>query len=168
MKHLYSLVIASFVALTIGCAPAATNAPAASAHVAQPGELEPGIWKEIDAPFDVVYAKLPKALENEGFGVVSELNPQLTFEKRLGKPFRKYRVLGACDPALAYEVLNADPKLGVLLPCSVAIYEISEGRTAVGAIEPRRSIGGAGGEHGKGLANGVRERLVRVLEAVAK
>ncbi len=165
MKSLASMLIAATLLVAPACAPTTGACPQSPSVAA---DLTPGIWKEVDAPFDAVYAKLPKALENEGFGIVSELNPQQTFEKRLGKPFRKYRVLGACDPALAYEVLSSDPKLGVLLPCSVALYEVSETRTAVGVIEPMRSIGGAGGDRGKVLAASVRERLVRVLEAVAK
>lgn len=171
MNQFASTFLAATLLVTTACTPATSGSCPQTPSGGGPSvaaDLTPGIWKEVDAPFDAVYAKLPKALENEGFGIVSELNPQQTFEKKLGKPFRKYRVLGACDPALAYEVLSSDPKLGVLLPCSVALYEVSETRTAVGVIEPMRSIGGAGGDRGKVLAASVRERLVRVLEAVAK
>ncbi len=159
------LAVTALLLLGTGCTaapPPAANAAACAA------ELEPGVWAEVDRPFDAVIAALPEALKAEGFGIVSQLDPQATFEKRLGKPFRKYRVFGACDPKLAFEILSADPKLGVLLPCSFAVYEVSPGRTAVGAIEPRRSIGAAAGERGQAMAADVRARLVRVQASLAK
>jgi uncharacterized protein (DUF302 family) len=106
------------------------------------------------------------ALEAEGFGVLCDIDVQATFEEKLGEQFRRYRILGACNPELAHEGLSAEPTLGALLPCNVIVYETDEGDVAVSAVDPERLLDVASNPALDAIASDVRERFERVLAAV--
>ncbi|AXG11002.1 DUF302 domain-containing protein [Haloplanus rubicundus] len=106
------------------------------------------------------------ALEAEGFGVLCDIDVRATFEEKLGEQFRRYRILGACNPELAHEGLSEEPTLGALLPCNVIVYETDEGDVAVSAVDPERLLDVASNPALDAIASDVRERFERVLAAV--
>jgi uncharacterized protein (DUF302 family) len=96
--------------------------------------------KTLNAPFDEVVARTREALSTEGFGVITEIDVQKTLKTKIGVDFRRYLILGACNPALAYEALKLEANVGAMLPCSVVVQETGEGRTEVSAIDPVASM----------------------------
>ena len=96
----------------------------------------------LDAPFDEAVARTRKALADHGFGVISEIDVQATLAAKLGVPFRRYLILGACNPQLAYEALQLEPRVGTMLPCNVLVRDVGDGRTEVAAINPVTSMVG--------------------------
>ncbi|MFT3771459.1 MAG: DUF302 domain-containing protein [Minicystis sp.] len=123
-----------------------------------------GTWKELKGGFDAALARLPAALQAEGFGIITQIDLQQTFKAKLGVDFRRYRILGACNPTLAHAAVQRDPGIGLLLPCNLVLYERDDGSAALGAIDPVETIGA--GEAFADLARDVRARLGRVLEAI--
>ena len=123
---------------------------------------------ELDEAFDTVVDRTVDALAEEGFGVLSDIDVSETFAAKLDleAPYRNYRILGACNPGLAHEGLEAERSLGTLLPCNVVVYETDDDTVAVEAVDPETLIGVAGNPALDGLAEEVRERLERALEAL--
>jgi uncharacterized protein (DUF302 family) len=120
----------------------------------------------VNAPFDRVLDSIPPALQREGFGILTEIDVQGTLKKKLGVDFRRYRILGACRPPSAHEVLQSDLDIGVLLPCNVVLYEDGDS-TVVVAVDPMAAIAGATEEPAvKEVAADIRARLQRVLEGL--
>jgi uncharacterized protein (DUF302 family) len=115
--------------------------------------------------YEDVLARLPRLLEAEGFGVLTEIDVQATLKKKLGIDFRRYRILGACNPGLAHRVLSADLEVGALLPCNVVVHEADGGGAVVLAVDPLQAIAAASPAV-KPVAEEVRQRLRRVLDAV--
>lgn len=135
--------------------------------MATENQHERGSWKELSIGYEEALARLPEALKAEGFGIITQIDMQETFKAKLGVDFRRYRILGACNPSFAHSALLKDPRVGVLLPCNVVIYEKDDGKAVVGAVDPMQTLG-AGGEDG-GSADVAREvgaRLERVLAAL--
>ena len=130
--------------------------------------LDPGMKKTLGDGFEAVTARLPAALAAEGFGVLSEIDVGQTLTKKLGVPFRRYKIFGACNPAFAHEALGHALAIGVLLPCNVAVYERDGGGTEVVAVDPMQSIGAfAGGDaRVNALAQAVKDKLTRVLASL--
>lgn len=123
-----------------------------------------GNWREIPGTFDDALARLPEALKAEGFGIVSEIDLQATFKAKLSADFRRYRIIGACNPGLAHRAVSLDPRIGVLLPCNVVLYETDQGNVVMGAVDPMQTLGGhAHGEELAQVAADVRRRLELVL-----
>jgi uncharacterized protein (DUF302 family) len=121
-----------------------------------------GMRRELGAPYHEVLARLPDLLKAEGFGVVSEIDVTATLKQKIGVDFRRYRILGACNPRIAHEVLQRVPDAGVLLPCNVAVYEEGEG-TVVTAVDPLQTLAALRPDLGDLVAD-ARGRLARVLE----
>ena len=96
--------------------------------------------KTIDARFEDAVARTREALKLEGFGVIMEIDVQKTFKSKIGVDFRPYLILGACNPAMAYEALQLEDKVGTMLPCNVVVQERSEGRVEIAAIDPVASM----------------------------
>lgn len=130
---------------------------------------KPGMRRELAAKYDDVLGRLPEALQAEGFGVLSEIDVGQTLKKKLNVDFRRYRILGACNPGLAHQVLGMELDVGVLLPCNVVVYEGDDGKTVVNAIDPLQSIGAFadGDERILDVARTVREKLIRVLDRLS-
>ncbi len=129
---------------------------------------KPGMERTLNTSFDAVLAQLPAALAAEGFGVLSEIDVGQTLAKKLGVAFRRYRILGACNPRFAHEALGHELAIGVLLPCNVALYERDGGGTTVIAVDPAQSIGAFadGDARIAALAQSVKTSLSRVLAAL--
>ena len=96
--------------------------------------------KTLDLPFEQAVARTRDALAAEGFGVITEIDVQKTLQTKIGAAFRPYLILGACNPALAYEALKLEDKVGTMLPCNVVVQEAPGGRTEVAAIDPVASM----------------------------
>ena len=106
------------------------------------------------------------ALAEEGFGVLTEIDVQATLKKKLNIERSAYRILGACNPQLAHQALEADPDIGLLLPCNVIVREEADGSTTVGFSEPAAMLGGTGRSDLVPLADEVKSRLERVRDAL--
>jgi uncharacterized protein (DUF302 family) len=119
--------------------------------------------KELSSSFERALAALPGALGSEGFGVLTQIDVAGVFDQKLGKPFRKYTILGACNPALAHRALSANLLAGVMIPCNVMVWERDDGRAAVAAVDPLQTAAAAGDPVIGELARDVRSRLDRVL-----
>jgi uncharacterized protein (DUF302 family) len=124
----------------------------------------PAIKRELTTSYDDLLTTVPEALATEGFGVLTQIDVQQTLKKKIGADFRRYMILGACNPALAHQALQVDIDVGVLLPCNVVIYEKDDGGTVISAVDPVQAIGVFGDEALREAAVEVRTRLARALE----
>ena len=122
--------------------------------------------QRVDGQFDDVVARTTAALKDEGFGVLCDIDVEATFAEKLGEGFRRYRILGACNPGLAYEALEEELDLGALLPCNVVVYEDDDGEVVVSAVDPGRLVGITDNPALDGVAEDVGERFERVLDAI--
>ena len=117
-------------------------------------------------PFDDVVADLPAALKSQGFGVLTDIDMQATLLAKLGVTFRRYRILGACNPPLAHHALSTDLRVGVAMPCNVIAYERDDGRTQVVAVDPVAMMAGLGNAELEDVAKQVRDKLVAALDEI--
>jgi uncharacterized protein (DUF302 family) len=124
-----------------------------------------GMRKRLPGRYDEVLAKLPEALKAEGFGVLTRIDVQQTLKEKIGVEFRRYQILGACNPKLAHQALTAELGVGAMLPCSVAIWEEDDGTATVNAVDPLQTIAAASPALAP-IAGQVKERLARVLESL--
>ncbi|MFB6091707.1 MAG: DUF302 domain-containing protein [Haloquadratum sp.] len=122
---------------------------------------------EVDGDFDDVVEATIARLDDEGFGVLCEVDVRETFRKKLDADFRRYRILGACNPPLARKALEAELALGALLPCNVIVYETDDGGVAVEAVDPERLVGVAENPALDDVAEEVRDRFEAVLSDLA-
>jgi len=106
---------------------------------AENGELKYGYRREIEAPFEEVVTRTRKALMDEGFGVLTEIDMREKLKEKLNVEFRNYLILGACNPPLAHSALMEDLDIGLLLPCNVIVYE-NEDSTSVAAIDASKML----------------------------
>lgn len=113
--------------------------------------------------FDEVIALTVRALKSEGFGILTDIDVGKTLQEKIGAVFRRYRILGACDPRLAYEALQSEDKIGTMLPCNVVVQELPDGRVEVAAIDPVASMLAVDNSRLKTAAGQVAERLKRVI-----
>jgi uncharacterized protein (DUF302 family) len=125
--------------------------------------MVPGIHKTLTAGYDEVLTKLPEALKAEGFGVLTEVDIRDTLRAKLGVEFRRYKILGACNPPLAHQALQAELGAGVMMPCNVIVYEEDEERTKVIAIDPMQTFA-ANEPTLRPIAEQVRDKLQRALD----
>lgn len=123
-----------------------------------------GLKKELDTTFDDALVRLPEALKAEGFGVLTEIDFQKTLKQKLDVDFRRYKVLGACNPPFAHQALQADLEIGLLMPCNVAVYEDDNGKAVVFAVDPVKTMAAGGDEKMQALAEKVRVKLVNALD----
>jgi uncharacterized protein (DUF302 family) len=125
--------------------------------------MQAPLKKHLSSTYDEALARLTEALKTEGFGVLTEIDLAQTLKNKLGVDFRRYKILGACNPTLAHQALSLTLDVGVFLPCNVVVYEGDDGRAVVQAIDPAQTIA-AGDPRLAELAATVRTKLVRVLE----
>lgn len=122
--------------------------------------------KTMDASFGEAEEKVRTALAREGFGVLTEIDMKEKFRAKLGREFRNYKILGTCNPALAWEAVAREINIGALLPCNVVLYTTDDGRTAVVVMDPVAALGMIGNPEMTEMARSVRGMLERVLAAV--
>jgi uncharacterized protein (DUF302 family) len=125
-----------------------------------------GIQKTLDIGFDDALTKIPEALKAEGFGVLTEIDVQATLKKKLDVDFRRYRILGACNPPFAHKALQHSLDVGMLMPCNVIVYETDDGKTVVSAVDPMQTMAAQGDPEMKPLADAVQQKLKRVVESL--
>lgn len=106
------------------------------------------------------------ALKAEGFGVLTEIDIQATLKKKIDVEMPGYKILGACNPPLAHQALQAEPRIGAMLPCNVILRDLGDGRTEVAAIDPVASMAAVDNDGLGDVAEEVRQRLRRVIEAL--
>jgi len=121
--------------------------------------------KTVDLPFDEAIDRITAALADQGFGILTEIDVRATLKKKLDVDFPAYRILGACNPPFAHRALQAEDKIGTMLPCNVIVQE-RDGTVEVAAIDPVASMQAVGNPALADLAREVRERLRLALEAV--
>ena len=114
-------------------------------------------------PFADAVEKVRTELKTEGFGVLCEIDVQATLREKLGVSGEPYLILGACNPPLAHQALQAEPDLGVLLPCNVVVYE-RRGETHISAIDPERMLSIVDNDQLRPMAADVKQRLSAVIE----
>ncbi len=119
-----------------------------------------------DTGYDAAVAAVRAALSTEGFGVLTEIDVKATLNKKLGVQTRPYVILGACNPPLAHQALQAEPAIGALLPCNVVVAATDDGGATVSAIDPVAMFEVVGRDDVAPLAEDVRVRLQRVLAAL--
>lgn len=122
--------------------------------------------KTLDLPFDEAIARVTDELKKEGFGVLTEIDVKATFKKKLDIDFRNYRILGACNPPFAYKALQAEPQIGLMLPCNVVVQEGENNQTIVSAIDPQSSMQAVENEALGEVAGQVKAKLQKVIESV--
>ena len=118
--------------------------------------------------FDDAVARTVAALKEEAFGIITEIDVQKTLHEKIGIAFRKYRILGACNPKLAHEALQLEDKIGTMLPCNVIVQELADGRVEVAAIDPVASMQAIDNPRLKEAAAQVAEQLKRVIAKVGR
>lgn len=130
-------------------------------------ETRYGLQVTVPVPYDTAVQRATDALKGEGFGVLTTIDVQQTLRAKLNREFRKYVILGACNPPLADRALHADLSIGLLLPCNVIVYEQDGGHSVVEAMAPLAVIGLAGDAPAlRGVAEEADARLRRALAAV--
>jgi len=122
-----------------------------------------GIQKKTSLSYADALAKVAEGLKAEGFGILTRIDVKETLKQKLGVDFRRYEILGACNPPLAHRALSVETEIGVMLPCNVVVYEGDDGKATVTAVDPMATI--AATHPGlKDIAAEVREKLRRALD----
>lgn len=124
------------------------------------------ISKKVDYDFDQAIDKVTAELKEEGFGVLTEIDVKETLKKKLDVDFKKYKILGACNPNFAHQALQHEDKIGTMLPCNVIVEEEEDGTVEISAVDPTASMQAVDNKSLATIADEVRSRLEKVIEAV--
>ncbi|GAA4280298.1 DUF302 domain-containing protein [Gaetbulibacter aestuarii] len=120
-----------------------------------------------DKPFNDAIEEVTQALKKEGFGVLTEIDIAQTLKKKLDVDFKKYRILGACNPPYAYEALQKEEKIGLFLPCNVVVHENDEGHIEVAAVDPVASMISVENDALANVAHEIQQKLKNVIDSLA-
>ncbi len=120
----------------------------------------------VNGKFQDVIDKVTGALKEEGFGVLTEIDVKATLKKKLDVDFRPYTILGACNPPFAYKALQAEPKIGTMLPCNVVVEEVEPNVCEVTAVDPIASMTAIQNPQLEEIASQIRDKLKRVIESL--
>jgi len=120
--------------------------------------------KTLDVTFDQAIRLITEALKTEGFGVISEINMHEKLKEKLGVDFKRYKILGACNPPLAYKALQAEEKIGTMLPCNVLVIEREQNKIEIAAVNPVASMQAITNPALGGVALEVTNKLKRVID----
>ena len=124
------------------------------------------INKTITANFDKAIELVTEALKNEGFGILTEIDMQQKLKEKLDVDFRKYKILGACNPSSAYKALQQEDKIGTMLPCNVIVQETGENQVEVAAIDPAASMMAVDNKELANIAGDIKTKLERVITSL--
>ncbi len=119
--------------------------------------------KTIVSTFDEAIEKVTEELKKEGFGVLTEIDVQNTLKQKLDVDFRKYKILGACNPTFAHKALQQENKIGLMLPCNVIVQELDNGKIEVAAVDPAASMMAVDNPQLAGIATEIKGRLEKVI-----
>lgn len=120
--------------------------------------------KTLNGSFETAVVKVTDSLKLEGFGVLTEIDIRETLKKKLDVDFKKYKILGACNPPFAYEALKSEDKIGTMLPCNVVVIEQEPGKIEVSAVDPVASMAAVKNRQLADVAGKVRSKLQKVIE----
>jgi uncharacterized protein (DUF302 family) len=120
--------------------------------------------KTTDRSYEQAIAKVTELLKEEGFGVLTEIDVRETLKKKLDVDFKKYKILGACNPNFAHQALQAEDKIGVMLPCNVIVEEHEDGTVEVSAVDPVASMQAVDNDNLQPIAEQVRANLKKVID----
>jgi uncharacterized protein (DUF302 family) len=130
-------------------------------------ELAYGFKRTLELPLDRAEARVRETLADEGFGILTEIDLAGTLKKKIGAEVRPYRILGACNPPIAHQAVTEELDIGLLLPCNVIVYQGDDPDTSVVAmLDPVTQLGVTGRDDIRPLAEDVRSRMRRALDAV--
>ena len=121
---------------------------------------------ELSMPYEQAIEAVVEALKAEGFGVLTEIDMKATLKKKLDVDFRKYVILGACNPALAHHALSTELEIGLLLPCNVIVYVNEDEKTVVAAVDPVAAMGSVNNPNLGAVATEVQEKLKAVIDSM--
>jgi uncharacterized protein (DUF302 family) len=124
------------------------------------------IEKTTNYSFDEAVEKVTEELKKEGFGILSEIDIHEKLKEKLNVDFRKYKILGACNPPKAYEALQAENKIGTMLPCNVIVQELENGKTEVAAVNPVASMQAVENDDLIAIAKDITKKLEKVIHAL--
>ena len=120
----------------------------------------------LECSFDDAIERVTDELKREGFGILSEIDVQAALKKKLNVDFKKYKILGACNPPYAYQALQIEEKIGTMLPCNVIVLEKEDGRIEVAAIDPIASMQAIANPQLQDTADQVQAKLKKVIESL--
>jgi uncharacterized protein (DUF302 family) len=124
------------------------------------------ISKIIQTDFDNAVIKVTDQLKTEGFGILTEIDVKDTLKKKIDVDFRKYKILGACNPPSAYKALSSESNIGLLLPCNIVVQESKEGEIEISAVNPKVSMQSVNNPNLESLAEDISSRLERVIKSL--
>ncbi|MBA7524955.1 hypothetical protein ES705_17100 [subsurface metagenome] len=127
--------------------------------------LNYGFTKIIDQPFESVIEKVTEELKKEGFGILTTIDVKEKFKEKLGLDFKKYIILGACNPSSAHKAIQTEENIGLLLPCNVVVYE-KDGKTAIAIIKPAAAMQMIENVNLHEIAEDIEQKLKNVFEAL--
>ena len=122
--------------------------------------------KTVNLDFDEAVSSVARALKKEGFGILTDIDVKSTIKKKLDVDFRNYRILGACNPPFAYKALQAEDKIGTMLPCNVIVQETADGGIEIAAIDPIASMKAIDNPKLSEIAEKIGQKLKTVIETV--
>ena len=125
-----------------------------------------GMTRKVDLGFDEAEAKVRVTLKGEGFGILTEIDVKKTLKEKIDVDFRRYTILGACNPKYAHKALTTEMEIGLMMPCNVIVYEDDDGATHISAIDPLSAMAVVGNDSLQEFANEVAEKLKTAIEAV--
>jgi uncharacterized protein (DUF302 family) len=128
-------------------------------------EIDYGYGRTVDMPLDQAIDRITETLKEEGFGILSRIDVHEKLKEKLHVDFRKYVILGACNPPIAYQSLQMEPNLGLLLPCNVVVYE-DDGRTVVAGVDAVKMLSIVGNPVLEAAATQVNEKIRRAVDRV--
>ncbi|MEO5500760.1 MAG: DUF302 domain-containing protein [Ginsengibacter sp.] len=120
--------------------------------------------KTVNDDFDTAIEKVTDELKKEGFGILTQIDVQQTLKEKLDVDFKKYKILGACNPHFAHQALLAEDTIGTMLPCNVIVREVQNGQVEISAVDPVASMMAIKNEKLGVVANEVREKLKKVID----
>jgi uncharacterized protein (DUF302 family) len=122
--------------------------------------------KAVNTSYPEALERVTKELKKEGFGILTEIDVKETLKKKLNVDFRNYKILGACNPPFAYQALQAEDKIGLMLPCNVIVQEASEGKVEISAIDPAATMQAIENPRLREIAEKVRGKLKKVIDSI--
>jgi uncharacterized protein (DUF302 family) len=120
--------------------------------------------KALDIPYEEAITKVTNDLAKEGFGILTEIDVKETLKIKIDVDFKKYKILGACNPRFAHKALSVEEKIGLMMPCNVIVYEAEAGKSVVAAVDPVASMKAIDNPELEKVASEVREQLRNVIE----
>jgi len=121
----------------------------------------------LNTDFDSAITKVTEGLKSVGFGILTEIDVQETLKKKLDVDFKKYRILGACNPPYAHQALLAEDKIGTMLPCNIIVQELEEGKVEVAAINPMASMQAVENDTLGEIAEEISEKLQHIIRSLS-